>query len=425
MARKSFFVRPVNHAMSVTDPTLYMSAQMSPAVINCRFDQNSLKKRWGYSLDRSPLAKVYEIILFQTVTGTRFTLYLTETDLVSREAAGTFSYKTETSTTPAVTSMNGGKTIITFAGGGITASGVAAGDKFIIDADHTATSEIDAQWATVLTKDSDTQITLTSAYTGSATSGACKLRKIYSVPTDERWAWAIVGDKFCFGNGNGTVQYWAATGYAADLNATYALKARYMTEYANRLFLFDVDDVSTATRSAITLRWSKENNPTDWTDSTAGELDLFDTDDPGMGMGKVGDNLILFKPDYTYIYGRTGTATDPIVLTARRPGIGCVAPYSPVNFLGTTAWIGRDDFYVMDGDQPASIGENVRVKFFDEVGPTEIKNVWGAVNHSLNEAMWVANTDSGKFVWVYNYKYKEWTQYQLPIDVTAFGRGAV
>jgi hypothetical protein len=320
--------------------------------------------------------------------------------------------------------MNAEKTLIAFSGGGVTASGAAALDKFIIDADHTATSEIDTHWGTIGSIGSDTQITLSPAYTGAATTGSCKLRKIYTVPTNERWSWAIVGDKFCFGNGNIPVQYWAGSGYAADLNAALALNARYMTEYANRLFLADVD--ASGIRSAITIRWSKEGDPTDWTDSTAGELDLMDTSDIIMGLGKVGLNLIIFKADNTYIYTRTGTATDPISLAAFRPGVGCVAPYSPTSFLGTTAWLGRDDFYVMDGDQPASIGEKIRTKFFSEVGDTEIKRVWGAANRFANEVMWVAETTTGQqSVYVYNYKWKEWMVNQYPSMVTGFGTGAV
>ena len=126
-----------------------------------------------------------------------------------------------------------------------------------------------------------------------------------------------------------------------------------------------------------------------------------------------------------YIYGRTGVATDPISLVAFRPGVGCVAPYSPVSYMGTTAWLGRDDFYVMDGDQPTSIGDKIRTEFFSSVSETEIKNTWGAANHNLKEVMWIANTSAGQRVFVYNYKYKEWYMYSLPIEVTGFGKGAV
>jgi hypothetical protein len=432
--RRNHSVRPINHAMSVDNPSLYTLNSVSPSVLNCRFDQNSLKKRWGYTLDRSPLSKVYEIVLFNTVSGSRYSLYLTDTDLVCKETGtgGTFSYKTATHTTSTVASIAApALTAVTGTAGTLwVAGGIAAGDKFIIDTDHDADSEIDSNWATVATVGAaETALTLSSAYTGATTTGpvAYKIRKVYSVPANERWSWAIVGDKFCFGNGNTVVQYWNGSGYATNLatgtDATYIVNARYMTEYANRLFLADVN-LAGAARSAITIRWSKEGDPTNWTDSTAGELDLMDTSDIIMGLGKTGGSLIIFKPDATYIYSRTGVATDPISMTAYRQGVGCVAPYSPVSFMGTTAWVGRDDFYVMDGDMPVSIGEKIRVKFFDEVGESEIKRTWGAANHSINEVMWIAETTAGQSVFVYNYKYKEWYQYALPVSVTAFGRGA-
>ncbi len=402
MARLIYPIRPVQHAISTENPALFVAQGFAPWVSNGRIDQNSFKKRWGYSLYRSPLSYVYDVILYQTIAGSRHTLYLTANDLILKESSGTFSYKTPTSTTPSLTSMNGGKTVMTFSGGGITASGVAALDKFIIDADHTATSEIDANWATVVSKDSDTQIT-TAAYTGAATSGACKLRKIYTVPNNERWSYAIVDDKFCFTNGNENVQYWAGTGYAADLNATYAVKARYCIEYANRLFL--ADTYVSNVRLPTTLLFSKEGDPTDWTDSTAGEMDLLETDDYITGLGKVGFNLVVYKEDSILVFSRTGNATAPISRTAEWRGIGCPAPYSIIGFMGTNAFLGRDDFYIMSGDQPEPIGGPIRDKFFSMVGKTEIKKTFSGSCPNINELYWTVNTVSdGQITFIWNYK---------------------
>lgn len=423
MPRKTLAVRPIPGGMSTGTPSLYQSVATSPYVQNCRVDQNSLKKRPGYSLYRSLTSPVYSINLYQTYAGSRFTLCLTDTDLCSLETSGTFSYKTETNTTPVVTSMNVGKTVITFSGGGITASGVAAGDKFIIDADHTATSEIDANWATVLTNDSDTQITLSAAYTGAATTGSCKLRKVYSLPTDERWSTAVVNDKFVFTNGNVDVQYYAGTGYAASLNSVSATNARYCIEYANRLIMADY--YVSGIRAPYGWAWSKENDPTDWTDTTAGSADLLETEGYITGLGKTGGSLVLFKQDNLYVYDRTGISTSPFTKTVERRGVGCVAPYSIAEFMGTTAFIGRDDFYIMDGDSPTSIGEPIRSYFFDNVGDTEVKKSFSLVNQNLNEAMWVATTSSGKMIFVYNYKHQEWSVYTLAADCMSLGRGVV
>ena len=181
-------------------------------------------------------------------------------------------------------------------------------------------------------------------------------------------------------------------------------------------------DVS-GNRSAITLRWSKENDPTDWTDTTAGELDIQDTEGIITGSAKTAQNLVVFQADNTYIYARSGIATDPIQLVSFRPGVGCIAPYSPVSFAGTVGWIGRDDFYILDGDMPAPIGERIKAKFFDIVKASEIKRTWGAVNGLTNEAMFIAATTEGQYAFVFNYKHQEWYLYQFAHEVSGFGRG--
>jgi hypothetical protein len=423
MARKLFSITPVALGINTSSPELNTNQLYSPRVVNARIDQNSVIKRWGYSLDRTLGGPVYNIVLYQKYDGTRYTLYLTDTDLCSRESAGTWSYKTEATTTVSVTSMNGAKTVITASGGGFTASGVAAGDKFIITADLTATSEPDANWATVASKDSDTQITLSAAYTGATGTGACTLRKVYSIPTNERWSYAIVGEKFCFTNGNVDVQYWTGSGNATALDSTNAKSARYCIEYANRLFLADL--TISGLRSPITVKWSAEGDVTDWTDSTAGENDFLETDDFITGLGRVGPNLVVYKRDSIIIGSRSGDPTAPVTYNSPSVGIGLVAPWSLVSFMGTNAWIGRDDFYMMNGDQPVSIGKPIRDKFFSQVGESEVERTFGYVNYNANEVYWCANTDEGKRVFVWNYKTDQWSKNEYPLNVQGYGTGAV
>jgi hypothetical protein len=301
-------------------------------------------------------------------------------------------------------------------------SGAAAGDYFIMDADHDSVNEPDSDWIAIKSVDGAGQITLSGRYTGTVPgSGTYKIRRIYSVPANERWFTAVVSGKFCFGNGNVPVQYWQGTGYATDLNATYALDARYGVEYANRLFLADVD--VSGTRSAITVRWSKENDPTDWTDTTAGEMDLQDTDDFIMGLGKVGDNLVIYKSRHIIPYTRTGNATSPIQIVGTRAGVGLVAPYSLLSVEGANVFIGANDFYIMDSDNPLPMDAKIRHLFFDIVGDTEVKNVFGGVNPNRNEWYWVANSSAGQYCFKYDWKVKEWMVDIFPISLSCYGMG--
>jgi hypothetical protein len=420
--RISFPVRPIAHGISTSEPPLYLSGGYSPLITNCRFWQSSLRKRPGTKLFRNVVRPVYGIYLYQTTSGTRATLVLTDTDLIKIEDSGTWSYLTETYTTGTISNITRlTDDIVQGNGTSWDTSGVAAGDKFIIDSEHTSTAEPDADWATIKSVDGATQITLNGHYSNMFAVGTYKIRKVYSLPTNERWFTAVVSNKFCFGNGNVPVQYWEGGAYAANLNATYALNARYGIEYANRLFLADVD--VTGTRSAITLRWSKENDPTDWTDSTAGELDLQDTDDFIKGLGKVGDNLVVYKERHIIPYTRTGVATSPIQIVGTRAGVGLVAPYSLLAVEGGNVFIGANDFYIMDSDNPLPMDSKIRHLFFDIVGGTEVKNVFGGVNPNRSEWYWVANTTQGQYCFKFDFKVREWAVDVYPHDVTCYGMG--
>jgi hypothetical protein len=409
--------------IETSSPELFTNRIYSPNVTNARIDQNSVIKRWGYSLDRTLPGPVYDIALYQLADGSRYTLYLTDTDLCCRETAvgGTWSYKTETYTTGTISGIT--TTAVTGSGAAWQTAGIAAGDKFIIDSDHDADTEPDTHWATVASVGGENALVLTGNYTGAATTGTYKIRKLYSIPTNERWSWAVVGDKFCFTNGSSYMQYWDGSGYAANLNATYTEKARYCQVFANRLFI--VDMTISAARHPVTIRWSKENDPTDWTDSTAGEQDFLETDDFITGLGRVGSYLVVYKRDSIILGTRSGDAEAPVSYQSPKKGIGLVAPWSLVEFMGTNAFLGRDDFYILDGDAPTSIGGPIRDKFLKEVGASEIERVFGYANYNANEIYWVANTSTGQKVYTWNYKTNQWTINTYPLTITGFGRGAI
>lgn len=430
-----YIITPLEHGLATEFPSIHIPGTWSPSMQNIKIEQHSLKKRWGYdTADRSlgSSRTVYVIAVYQLSTGTRYTLYLTDQDLLAKETATdyTWSYKTRTMTTGKVTDITGA--VVTGSAACLwkaaeTAGTIAAGDSFILSDDQSPYVEPDAEWAEIASIDSETQITLTASYGG--TTGAMnadyKIRHVYSVPANERWTWAVVGDKFCFANGNENVQYWGGTGYAANLNASVAVKARYCMEYANRLFIADYG----ATRDPYGFAWSKENDPTNWSDSTYGEADLLETEDFITGLGKSGGDLLVFKRDNIYIFSQSGSATAPIATspTNRIRGIGCVAPYSIVEVLGTSAFLGRDDFYIIDSGTPQAIGKDLsRYDFFNQVTETELENVWGWSNTVANEIVWMANTSSGLLGWVWNYISKEWSIYKFgAATITAAGRGAI
>jgi hypothetical protein len=295
-----------------------------------------------------------------------------------------------------------------------------AGDKFIINADHTAAGEPDTHWAQISSIDSDTQLTLTAAYGGAATSGVYKIRRVHSCPAGERWQYAAVNGKFCFVNGNVYGQYWNGTDtYATRLNTTYCNQVRYCVAFANRLVTADMQN--SGARNPWLLRWSKEGDPTDWTDTTAGYVEFMDSEEPITGLGCVGEQLVVFRKTAYHLGYRTGESSSPLAFDSPKKGIGLYAPYSLVHVAGTVAWLGLNDFYFLNGKEAESIGEPVRKKFFELVADDELESVFGINNPRYHEVLWVANTSAGQYTFSYNWQDKTWGPYQFSDKITGLG----
>lgn len=426
--RKTLNIQPLAHIYDLSQAGMNANplAAQWPSM-NVMVSSNRIERRWDHEVFRTFASGdvIQHIAVFRTNTGLQYTLALTETDLVKLMGGTDETYQYLTQTWTAGTVSNVVTTAVTGTDANcqwFDSSGVAAGDKFIVNSDHSAAIEPETDWATVSTVNSNTSITLSAAYAGSGTSGAYKLRKVYSVPQGERWQYATVNGKFCFVNGDVYGQYWNGTDtYATDIDTTYCNQARYCVSYANRLVIADMYDHNASARNPWLVRWSKEGDPTDWTDSTAGFNDFIDTEEPITGVGVSGTNLIVFKKTAYYIGYRTGEASSPIVFPSNKRGIGLYAPYSLIHVAGTVAWMGLNDFYFLNGDNAESIGHPIRKKFFDLVADDELQNVFGINNGRFNEILWVANTSVGQYVFVYNWKEKSWGSYQFSNNITGLG----
>lgn len=436
MARKSFQIQPLGHLYDLSQAGFNanpLSGQWPS--MNVMVSSNRVERRWDHEVYRTFASgdTIQAIPVFRTNTGTQYNLVLTETDLakIMGGSGETYQYLTDTWHTSVVTDITGAVVTGDVNCQWLDASGLKAGDQFILDDDHTAAGEPDANWATIASVDSNTQLTLSATYAsygGTHTSGSYKARKLHSVPSGERWQFASVNGKFCFVNGNVYGQYWDGTStYATNLESspTYTKYARYCVSYANRLVLADMYHPDDAARNPWLVRWSKEGDPTDWTDSTSGFSEFIDSEEPITGLGVAGSSLVVFKKTGYYIGYRTGESASPLAFPSNKRGIGLYAPNSLVHVAGTVAWMGLNDFYFLNGDNAESIGDPIRKKFFDLVADDELESVFGVNNSRFNEVLWVANTDVGQYVFVYNWKEKNWLSYEFSNNITGLGSAGV
>ena len=452
-------IRPLQHGLDLSHSGLNAPFPFAywPSK-NFKITQHSAQKRWGYGTeDRDLAAEVQAIVLFQIKSGTRHTLYLTRDyvdttgnatadtivgDLCLKKTgtSETFQYLTEMQTyTGKITNIT--TDTVTATGENFGTDGIAAGDYFIINDTTdfkypnreplTNSAQNASHWAVIETVGTTT-LTLKASYTGQ--TGAfdpaknALIRKTFKVPANERYTWCVADDKFIFTSGGDNVKYWDGADYAEDLETTatppeYAIKARYCIPYANRLFIA----YYSSTPDPLQIGWSREGSSSDWTHATSGTGTLLETKDFITGLGVVGASLVIYKTDSIAFGHRTGVSASPISLpqTREKRGIGCVAPYSIIDFMGTNAFIGRNDFYEIIGDSPKSIGEKIRDKFFDVVDLDNVKEVYGWENNITNELCWTVNSSEGRLIFGWDYKLREWNVYSCANDFVMAGKGAI
>ena len=427
--RRLFSIKPTAHLLKLGQAPLnapYPGMQWPTQ--NVDISAERIVRRWDHMVDlvMGEDEVIQQVPIFRNYSGTNTVLILTETDLCKRETATgkTYSYLTPVYTGNTIASISG-KTVV----GSATweGHGIEPGDRFILNEDYTADEEPNLAWATIDTV-SGTTITLTENYTGTTgTFGVAKastVRLVYSVPTGERWAWAVVAGKFCFSNGNVNVQVWTGTGKATDLDSTNAKQARCLVSYDDRLWM--ADHLVSGQRNPWMLSWSEIGDPTDWTDSTAGYKEFVDTEEPITGLGVAGGMFVVYKKTMYHIGRRTGIAPAPIAFQQDRRGRGLYAPNALLHAEGTNYFMGIDDFYRLNGDVAQSIGVDVRKKFFELSTDTELKKVFGLVNIRFNQVAWaITDTDGTQWLFVFNYKENDgqgtWTVYTFDKKITGFG----
>ncbi len=428
MPYEKYIVRPTSKGLSLASSGLTQPFDAATwDAKNFKLMQGQIRKRNGYYLDRTLPNEQVMAIAYALLSSTGYTVIFMETDALVRKtgASETWQYINEQHTEESVSDISSG--VVT---GNSTDwvdatddTAPVAGDMFIMDNELTAAQEPNSAWIEIDSVDNDTQITLVDTYEDETQTGNYTIRRKYSVPSNENWSWAIVKDNLYFTNGDINVQKWTGTGAASTLDSTDATKARYCIEYADRLVLADL--FVSGSRQMYTIKWCISGDPTDWTGIGSGSADLGDTSDFITGLGKVGANLVVYKQDSVIIGNRTGAPSAPIAFTRQKKGIGTPAPYSIVHAHGTNFFIGRSDFFLMNGDTPQPIGRAIRDKFFDMTTPTELKRCYGYHNALENEVRWLTTDEDGKrWMFVYDYIYDEWMVYDHAKPMACGGKGA-
>ena len=153
----------------------------------------------------------------------------------------------------------------------------------------------------------------------------------------------------------------------------------------------------TGTYDPMTVRWSNQEDQTNWVpsvSSTSGEVQITDGNKIVGGVRSRNainiwtDNALWLQtfvgPPFTFKFSQMGS------------GCGLIAPHAAVDYDGRTAWMGFDNFYAFDG-QVRTLDCTVRRYIFDRLNESQKDKIFAGVNSEFKEIVWLyPSTDSNE-----------------------------
>jgi len=158
---------------------------------------------------------------------------------------------------------------------------------------------------------------------------------------------------------------------------------------------FNTTASPTGTFDPMTVRWSNQEDITNWVpslSSTAGETVLTDGTEIVGGIRSRNainiwtDNslwtMTFVGPPFTFGFNQLGS------------NCGLIAPHAAVDYDGISVWMGYDNFYVFDG-QVKNLDCTVRRFIFDRLNRDQKDKIFCGINSEFKEVIWLyPSTDS-------------------------------
>jgi hypothetical protein len=225
------------------------------------------------------------------------------------------------------------------------------------------------------------------------------------------WSQSNFGEDLVFGFKGGVLYYWDASNGVNDANRGVLLSSRpgasdvptvqnHVMVSDNRfVFCFGVNPLGSASIDPMLVRWSDQEDPTNWTPSAenqAGSLPLARGSEIVTAMQ--GRQEILVWTDsslyaFSYIGGQAVWGQQLV-----GDNISIISKNAVAYAAGMAFWMGKDQFYIYDGTvRPLPC--KVKKYVFAGVNLEQLDQINAGTNEAFNEIWWFYN---GKYV-VYNY----------------------
>jgi hypothetical protein len=408
MAKRTVF--PVflpNKGIVLDKPEEFLLQQFSPYSRNMEYYNELLQGRLGLTkFDLAQLnGRVMNLTEFNKFAGTYFLIACTEINLYSYDFSNTrWDILNRQYTTGTITVSAGSLTTVT--GSGTTwSTNLAAGDYIKIGSGSVHTG---STWYKILSVDSNTQLTLTSA-AATCSGSAYVATKSFTGGTTSYWSTAFfvddtLGEVIIFTNGTDTPVRWTGSGTVAILTglATGFTAAKYVDVYKNRvIFLWTQEGGQNQPQRE---RWSAVADCNSWTDTDF--RDFMDEDTWITGTAKLAGYHVVFKDEEAYV-GRFVGGDDVFDYDRSTSCVGTEAPFSIVQTKDSLYYYGYDGkFHRWNLLRDEIISEAI---FPDTVNfdPNGEQFIFGGHIRGKNQIRWhspYSSTDYNNYEVVFDYK---------------------
>jgi len=152
---------------------------------------------------------------------------------------------------------------------------------------------------------------------------------------------------------------------------------------------FNTTASPTGTFDPMTVRWSNQEDYTNWVpsvSSTSGETVL--TDGTKVVGGVRSKNAITIWTDNSL--WQMQFVGPPFTFSFRQLGTNCglLAPHAGVDYNGTPIWMGYENFYAFDG-QVRNLPSTIRRYIFDDLNIDQKDKVYAGINSEFKEIIWL------------------------------------
>ncbi len=154
-------------------------------------------------------------------------------------------------------------------------------------------------------------------------------------------------------------------------------------------------EFGTGTYQPMLVRWSDQNNPNNFTpsvSSTSGENLLADGTEI-VGAVRSRNAINIWTDNSIWLMQFVGP---PFIFRFQQMGTNCglIGPHASVDYDGRSVWMGKDNFYLFDG-QVRNLDCTVRKFIFDRLNQSQTDKVFAGVNSEFKEVIWLYPSNEG------------------------------